>query len=117
MGGLKRLQAQENANLMCSLQDVFDKVDTDRNGVIDYTEFLAGTVDKRVALQNDKCWSAFNAFDRDNSGKISREEISQVLGTENVQHAFGYSAEQIQKLMEEFDKDGDGEIDFNEFMT
>jgi len=121
--GLRQLEMKdEKDSSSCgfdasTLENMFHEIDTDNSGHIDYTEFLAAAVDRKVALQDDLCWAAFSAFDRDRSGRISREEISAVLGSDSVQHAFGYSAEQIGKLIDEHDTDGDGEIDFNEFMA
>jgi len=91
------------------LQDV----DSDGSGVIDYTEFLAATLDKKVYLAEDVCWQAFRVFDRDGDGKISKEEMQQVLGDDDVQNA---AARDMAAIMQEIDKNGDGEIDFEEFM-
>merc|ERR1719359_573110 len=45
------------------IQQIMEQVDSDGSGVIDYTEFLAATLDKRVYVQEDVCWQAFRAFD------------------------------------------------------
>jgi calcium-dependent protein kinase len=49
--------------------------DTDGSGEIDYTEFLAATIDERVYLREDYLRTAFNMFDKDGSGKIDNEEV------------------------------------------
>eukprot|EP00435_Cladocopium_sp_Y103_P062139 s640_g23.t1 len=46
------------------LQAIMEDVDADGSGVIDYTEFLAATLDRRQYIQEDVCWSAFRVFDR-----------------------------------------------------
>merc|ERR1719420_1479184 len=96
------------------LQQIMEEVDSDGSGVIDYTEFLAATLDKKSYMQEDVCWSAFRVFDRNGDGKISKEELEAVLGSGNVEEAMGANA--IKELMKEVDANGDGEIDFNEFM-
>merc|ERR1712056_2835 len=41
------------------LQQIMKDVDSDGSGVIDYTEFLAATLDKKVYLCEDACRQAF----------------------------------------------------------
>merc|ERR1712176_417372 len=96
------------------LQQIMEDVDSDGSGVIDYTEFLAATLDKRVYMKEDVCWSAFRVFDRNGDGKISKEELKQVLGDDEVKGTVG--ADTVKILLSEVDGNGDGFIDFQEFM-
>jgi calcium-dependent protein kinase len=97
------------------LQKIMEDVDSDGSGVIDYTEFLAATLDKRIYLKEDVCWSAFRIFDRNGDGKISPEELKQVLGDDEVNNVVGGG--KIAELLKELDSSGDGFIDFAEFMA
>jgi calcium-dependent protein kinase len=54
-------------------------------------------------------------FDKDNSGKIDNEEVMALLNGEDLQ-AF-VSKDAIGQAMKEIDENGDGEIDFEEFMA
>merc|ERR1711988_913011 len=110
--GLNRCGLKE---IPADLQQIMEEVDSDGSGVIDYTEFLAATLDKKVYVQEDVCWSAFRVFDKNGDGKISREELKEVLGDGSVTDIVG--AEAAKKLMTEVDGNGDGMIDFQEFMT
>merc|ERR1712118_485484 len=96
------------------LQQIMEDVDSDGSGVIDYTEFLAATLDKRTYLKEDVCWTAFRVFDRNGDGKISQEELKAVLGDGDVCGTLGSNL--VQTLMNEVDGNGDGVIDFQEFM-
>jgi len=96
------------------LQQILQDVDSDGSGVIDYTEFLAATLDKRAYMQEDVCWAAFRVFDRNGDGRISREELKQVLLSGDVEDAVGRKT--IQDLLADVDSDGDGHINFEEFM-
>mmetsp|Transcript_3923 Transcript_3923/g.10908 ORF Transcript_3923/g.10908 Transcript_3923/m.10908 type:complete len:507 (+) Transcript_3923:86-1606(+) len=97
------------------LQQIMEDVDADGSGVIDYTEFLAATLDKRAYLAEDVCWSAFSLFDKNGDGKISQEELKSVLENDEVKEAAG-GEKAILDLMKEIDGNGDGVIDFDEFM-
>ncbi|CAE7257769.1 CPK2 [Symbiodinium sp. CCMP2592] len=90
------------------------EVDSDGSVKIDYTELLAGTLD-RMHSQEDVCWSAFRVFDRSGDGKISMEELQQVLRAQNVEEVVGTKA--ITEIMLEVDGKGDGFIDFKKFMS
>jgi len=96
------------------LQTIMDDIDSDGSGEIDYTEFLAATLDKRLYLQEDVCWNAFKNFDRNNDGKISQEELKVILGDPAVQTA---ANTEIAEILSKFDGNGDGFIDFQEFMS
>merc|ERR1712066_198107 len=91
------------------LQQIMEEVDSDGSGVIDYTEFLAATLDKKVYMAEDVCWQAFRIFDRNGDGKICKDEIAKVLADDEVKSA---AAKDIAELMQQIDKNGDGEIDF-----
>ena len=110
---LAELQLGLSSLSIAQLQEVWESIDIDRSGFIDYSEFLAATLDRSVYLQEEKLWSAFLTFDRDGSGKISADELRQVLGREGVA---SNSPEFWENLVREADKNGDGEIDFGEFM-
>jgi calcium-dependent protein kinase len=96
------------------LQQIMEDVDSDGSGVIDYTEFLAATLDKKVYMAEDVCWQAFRIFDRNGDGKIDKNEIGQVLNNSDVQDSAAVS---MAEIMKEIDANGDGEIDFQEFMA
>ena len=51
---------KENAE---SLIGILRAADTDKSGSIDYTEFLAATMDQQTYMRNDYMRTAFNMFD------------------------------------------------------
>ncbi|CAK9040440.1 unnamed protein product [Durusdinium trenchii] len=96
------------------LEAIMEGVDSDGSGLIDYTEFLAATLDKKCYLQEDLCYTAFSVFDQDGDGHITLEEMKKILENGSVDQAFGRSSEEILKAV---DTNGDGSIDFEEFMA
>ena len=57
--------------------------------------------------------TAFNMFDMDGSGSIERQELIQILQSEDM--AGVVPKDELIKYMNEVDTNGDGEIDFEEF--
>uniref|UniRef100_A0A7S1WC29 Calmodulin n=1 Tax=Alexandrium catenella TaxID=2925 RepID=A0A7S1WC29_ALECA len=102
-------------DIPAEVQQIMEDVDSDGSGVIDYTEFLAATLDKRLYIQEDVCWTAFRLFDRNGDGQISTDELRFVLDNGEVKQVMGNSS--IEGLMKEVDTGGDGQIDFQEFVT
>eukprot|EP00928_Gymnodinium_smaydae_P073698 TRINITY_DN56854_c0_g1_i1.p1 TRINITY_DN56854_c0_g1~~TRINITY_DN56854_c0_g1_i1.p1 ORF type:complete len:457 (+),score=52.93 TRINITY_DN56854_c0_g1_i1:104-1372(+) len=92
--------------------DVLEKLDTDGNRVIDYTEFLAATFSCRQAFHDDVCAAAFALFDDDGSGHISLNEILETLGSENQQCI---TKADLRACLAKYDVDGDESICFKEF--
>lgn len=96
------------------LQRILAGADTDNNGTINYTEFLAATMEATTYLRQAYLQTAFKMFDTDNSGQIDSSEIKQLLEGEEFQDV--YSAAQLEQAIREVDQNGDGEIDFEEFL-
>jgi calcium-dependent protein kinase len=94
------------------IEEVMKEMDIDNSGRIDYSEFLASTIDKSIYMQEERLYAAFKIFDRDNSGKISAVELREILGKEGIAQNEEFWAQ----LIEESDTNHDGEIDFNEFL-
>ena len=95
------------------LADLVDGLDQDHNGVVNYSEFIAATLDESVYLKEERMLSAFMAFDKDRSGRITLGELMEVLGKEcNVVDPTYWL-----NLLRQADVNGDGEIDFLEFIA
>jgi len=62
------------------IEKMFDSVDIDKSGFIDYSEFVIASMNEKQLLTNEKLQAAFKMFDKDGSGLISSAEIKEVLG-------------------------------------
>jgi calcium-dependent protein kinase len=78
----KGLGNRENGE---TLYKLLEAADTDKSGEIDYTEFIAATLDAQTYLRNDYLRTAFDLFDKDGSGMIDADEICQILDGGEVQ--------------------------------
>ena len=58
-----------------TLIELLKGADLDNSGAIDYTEFIAATIDCHTYLKVDYLKTAFDMFDKDRSGKIDKNEL------------------------------------------
>ena len=65
MHELKEALCDAQLKLPKNLEQLLEEMDTDGSGVIDYTEFLAATFDKKVVHQESTAWNAFQALRKD----------------------------------------------------
>ena len=92
------------------IESYFNEIDTDKNGKIDYTEFIAATLQKNIFLKKEKLYEAFSALDTDCNGKIAKDELMRVLKLQPEHDQF------VTELIKSADKNGDGFIDYKEFV-
>mmetsp|Transcript_64205 Transcript_64205/g.184449 ORF Transcript_64205/g.184449 Transcript_64205/m.184449 type:complete len:595 (-) Transcript_64205:91-1875(-) len=98
------------------LEDILKSVDSDGSGRLDYTEFLAATVELGLVAQRDICKAAFRTFDLDGDGRITSEELREVLSS-GCDPDRSPSAGRVERMVKEADLNGDGCIDFEEFFA
>lgn len=87
-------------------------LDGDGSKSIEYEEFLRATLNMEQILTEKNLQLAFKYFDKDGSGKLSADEIKNVLGIISNDKETGIM---IKKIIEEFDQNGDGEVSYDEF--
>ncbi|CAG9314706.1 unnamed protein product [Blepharisma stoltei] len=89
---------------------IMKEVDTDKNGFVDYTEFLKAALNMEKVLSAENLKTAFKVFDRDGSGSISAAELRKIL------EGSAPSDDRVwNEIISEVDQNGDGEIDLQEF--
>jgi calcium-dependent protein kinase len=108
IAGYKKTMPEMEAEEL--VQKVMESCDADGSGFIDYSEFIVASMNLQTLLSKQNLQAAFQAFDRDGSGKISMAELKEMLG------GVGDGRDSMWKqLISEADLDGDGEIDIAEF--
>ena len=66
------------------LYEMFEEMDADLSGNIDYTEFIRAAMNKSKMLTEKNLKAAFNFFDQDRNGYITKDEIKSVFAKGNV---------------------------------
>eukprot|EP00932_Pfiesteria_piscicida_P015347 SRR837773.2743.p1 GENE.SRR837773.2743~~SRR837773.2743.p1 ORF type:complete len:477 (-),score=159.62 SRR837773.2743:58-1392(-) len=97
-----------------ALEDLMGRVDSDGSGRLDYTEFVAALMDSKVYSKRDRLLTIFKGFDLDGDGRISSEELAQALSA--GMDGDKTCGRRIQSVLREVDANGDGFIDFEEFV-
>ena len=92
------------------IRSYFSSIDTDKNGKIDYTEFVAACLNKKNLLTEERLYEAFTKLDIDHNGKITKNELMSVLKLEANNDKF------VTELIKQADKNSDGVIDYKEFL-
>jgi calcium-dependent protein kinase len=91
------------------VEKILENCDIDGNGYLEYSEFLTATINRQMTLSRERLKAAFKSYDQDGNGKITLNEFSSTFrGT-------GIEEDLIKELIQEADKNNDGEIDFEEF--
>jgi len=94
------------------IKKMISDIDKDGSGTIDFEEFLKMMTEKMGERDSkEEIQKAFRLFDDDETGKISFKNLKRVakeLG-ENM------TDEELQEMIDEADRDGDGEVNEEEF--
>ncbi|PSC70004.1 calcium-dependent kinase [Micractinium conductrix] len=93
------------------VEQMLRDTDVDGNGVIDYEEFVASTVHLSLLEREEICIKAFQQLDKDGSGTLTADEVAEAMGM-----AGRMSADEVKETIQRYDKNGDNQIDFGEFL-
>lgn len=105
---LKSLDMGKSVN---DVPKIFRVVDLDRDGFINFEEFMEAQK-KGGGVRSLDIQSAFQIFDKNGDGKISAEEVKEMLWKLEER----CSLEDCKRMVRAVDTDGDGMVDMNEFV-
>jgi calmodulin len=95
------------------LEEMIKQVDLDGNGTIDFKEFLGLMVRKMKDTDTEEeLLEAFKVFDRDSNGFITSHELRHVMTSLGE----SLTPEEIEEMIKQADVDGDGQINYDEFV-
>jgi len=104
--GLKRVGSELTET---EIQALMEAADIDNSGTIDYGEFIAATLHMNKLEREENLVSAFSYFDKDGSGFITIDELSQAC------REFGLDDVHLEDMIKDIDQNNDGQIDYSEF--
>ncbi|XP_012570335.1 calmodulin-like protein 3 [Cicer arietinum] len=99
------------------LSQMIEKIDVNRDGCVDIEEFrelYESIMNGREEEEEEDMREAFNVFDQNGDGFISVEELRSVLVTLGLKQ--GRTVEDCKKMIGKVDVDGDGLVDYKEFV-
>jgi len=107
-----QLNEEQKLNISTQeIQDIFNSIDLNNSKKIEYTEFITSMLEESAYCKEEKLMNIFRLLDKDGSGKISKNEIKKALNNENIRD------QDLNIFIHKFDLDGDGEIDYTEFVN
>ncbi|CAG8764332.1 16472_t:CDS:2, partial [Cetraspora pellucida] len=95
------------------LQSMVDNVDSDKDGKINFDEFLKMMTIKMSESDNDRALrEAFKVYDKDGNGFITAAELKSAM--ESIGEKISYK--EVEEMISHADLDGDGRINYEEFI-
>lgn len=101
------------------VNNLMKEFDIDGNGTINVCEFLILMANKknrmlihRAIIRRTSIRKAFNELDLDGNGYITKKEFKSVMRKQSAK----YTEKQMNAMMKEADRNGDGKIDYDEFV-
>ena len=111
----KGLRAKtESKALEKDIEKIYNNIDMDNNGYIEYEEFVRAAVSKERFINENILKFAFRYFDKDGSGEITRDELEEIFKQGIADK--NKMKEALDKIIDEVDENKDGIIQFEEFV-
>ena len=93
------------------IEEIFKSIDVNNSKRIEYTEFITAMLEENSYCKEEKLLEIFRKLDKDGNGKITKYEIRQALNKRKIREV------DLNNFIKEFDLNGDGEIDYYEFVN
>ena len=107
--GLKEFKTEDDFDL--KIDKVFEELDGDKNGTIEFEEFLRACINKNEILNDKYINYAFKFLDKENKKSLSPEQIISAFFVEENESF----KETMNQILNNNDYDENGRINFEEF--
>ena len=114
--GLQQYLDKKGDELKEEVELIFNHIDADHNGFIEYEEFIRAAIDKNYFLSDNFIKFAFSYFDRDGSGNITMEEVRNLFYLNEKNKKSTEAEKQLKSSFDEIDINHDGSLSFEEFV-
>ena len=86
---------------------VFKKVDVDKDGKVDYSDFLTAAFDKRQLLTQKNIKRVFKLLDHNNNGYVTKDSLMETLGQADIEQS---RENNLESAIDKMDQNKDGRI-------
>ncbi|KAL4446120.1 hypothetical protein ABPG74_021659 [Tetrahymena malaccensis] len=93
-----------------TVENVFNDLDLDGSGKVEFSEFLVACLQKEKVLTKDRIEKAFKLIDTDGNGQITKKELEEMMG------GLPLNEKVWESLLQDCDVNKDGQISLTEFL-
>lgn len=109
---LSNISKKENDSSFTDyIKSIFNEIDLDSNGLINYSEFIACSINHKKYMDKNFIREAFKVFDFEKQDKFSLKNVLEIIKASNQNEI-----DLIKSQFDEIDIDKDGFINYEEFM-
>jgi len=91
------------------IQNLFDAINVTHSQEIRYHEFIAATMWNKIHFDEERFREIFDSIDSEHRGYLTKESLQHIVGMD-------FNEEDIERMIKDADLNGDGRIDFEEFV-
>jgi len=94
------------------IDEIINRIDRNKNGSIDYSEFVIATVNRKKLLAKSNLEATFKLIDKDESKALTIDELKDFFAGQGNHE---WDDQVWEALLREVDENSDGQISYSEF--